>query len=273
MTTSVLASIEPPWSMSTPATAQTVITAVLAVVLAGFVVAAVIDWRKTGRPLFLLMLAGGFVCCFNEATVDVLGHCFFPNDGWMVYTYFGRGVPLWVVLAYVIFFGGLPYLMSMAFKRGATRRTMWIAIGIFGVLNTVLELPMLSSGLYIYYGDQPFSVGGFPLSWLVINSLGALFGAVVITRLDWALTGPRQLLVILVPFATYLSSWVLAMPHFAITNTGASTGVRMAFAALSIVLGLLASDVLIRFGTGQLRLIPPGALDAPRVTPVPSRAS
>jgi hypothetical protein len=54
-----------------------------------------------------------------------------------------------------------------------------------------------------------------------------------------------------VPFATYMSSWVLAMPHFLITNTDAPTGVRMAAAVVSMALGLTAIDVLIRIGTGQ----------------------
>jgi hypothetical protein len=112
----------------------------------------------------------------------------------------------------------------------------------------------------VYYGYQPFAIGGFPLSWLVINSLGSLFGAVVVVRLSWFFTGARQLLLVLVPFATYMSSWVLAMPHFAITNTDMPAGVRMAAASVSMVLGVIAIDTLIRIGTGQWRLLPPSSL-------------
>jgi hypothetical protein len=243
--------------MATPATAQAIITVILAVVVAAFVFAAAADWRRSGSPTFLLMLAGGYVCSFNEATVDVLGHCFFPNDGAIAYSVFGRGVPIWVVLAYIVFFGGLSYVMAFAFKRGATHRLMWSGIAIFGVLNVLLEIPMLRAGLYVYYGDQPLAIGGFPISWLVINSLGALFGAVVITRLSWFFTGARQLLLVFVPFATYMASWVLAMPYFAITNTDMPGGVLMAAALLSMALGAIAIDALIRLGTGQWRLQPP----------------
>jgi hypothetical protein len=263
MTTSILAIAQPPWEMGTPSTAQTIITMVLAVVVAAFVVAALVDWRRSGSPAFLLMLVGGYVCSFNEATVDVLGHCFFPVDGVIAYTAFGRPIPVWVVLAYVVFFGGLSYLMALAFKRGASHRTMWLAIAVFGVLNVLLEIPMLRAGLYVYYGNQPFAVGGFPLSWLVINSLGSLFGAVVVVRLSWFFTGARQLLLIFVPFATYMASWVLAMPHFAITNTDMPNGVRMVAAALSLALGAIAIDALIRIGTGQWRLLPPQPADTP----------
>jgi hypothetical protein len=263
VTTTAVAIAQPPWGMTTPATAQTIITAVLAVVVVGFVAAALTDWRRSGSPAFLLMLVGGYVCSFNEATVDVLGHCFFPVDGVIGYTTFGRAVPVWVVLAYVVFFGGLSYLMALAFKRGASHRAMWCGIAVFGVLNVLVEIPMLRAGLYLYYGYQPFAIGGFPVSWLVINSLGSLFGAVLVVRLSWFFTGARQLLLVFVPFAAYMTSWVLAMPHFAITNTDMPNGVRMAAAALSMTLGAIAMDALIRIGTGQWRLLPPEPTDTP----------
>ena len=95
MATTAVAIAQPPWGMTTPATAQTIITAVLAVVVVGFVAAALTDWRRSGSPAFLLMLVGGYFCSFNEATVDVLGHCFFPVDGVIGYTTFGRAVPVW----------------------------------------------------------------------------------------------------------------------------------------------------------------------------------
>src|ERR1700757_2262196 len=102
MASSVFAIAQLPWEMTTPSMAQTIITVVLAVVVAAFVIAALADWRRSGSPAFLLMLVGGYVCSFNEATVDVLGHCFVPVDGVIAYTAFGRAVPLWVVLAYVV---------------------------------------------------------------------------------------------------------------------------------------------------------------------------
>jgi hypothetical protein len=230
----------------------------MATVVAAFVVASAYYWRRTGSPAFLLVLIGGLFCSFNEAAVDVLGHCYFPaNDGLIAYTTFDRPVPVWVVLAYVAFFGGLTYLQVLWLKSGASHRAVWIGVGIFWVLNLLLELPILASGLYVYYGDQPLEVGGFPLIWLVTNSLGSLFAAVVITRLSWFFTGARQFLLVLVPFATYMASWVVTMPHFAITNTDAPMSVRTAAALVSILLGLVSIDVLIRLGTGQWRLLPP----------------
>jgi hypothetical protein len=257
MISTTLAWDQPPWGITTPTTPQTIITVVLAVAVAGFVIAALVSWSRSKRPTFLLVLAGGYVCSFNEPLIDFLCHCFFPADGWVGHTVFHRSIPVWVILAYVVFYGGLSYVLSAAFHSGVTRRTLWISIGIWGVLNLTMEIPLLQSNLYLYYGDQPFMVGGFPLSQLVFNAFGSLLGAVVITRLAWFFTGVRRLLLVVVPFATFMSSWVVGMPFFLVLGTDAAHGVRMLAAAASVVLGLAGIDTLIRLGTGQFRLLPP----------------
>ncbi|CDO90289.1 hypothetical protein [Mycobacterium triplex] len=257
MTSATLAMDQPPWEITTPATPQAIITTVLAVVVAGFVIAALVSWYRTKQPAFLLLLAGGYICSFNEPLIDFLCHCFFPADGWIGHTVFNRSIPIWVILAYVVFYGGLTHVLSAAFKNGVTRRTLRISIGIWGALNLAMEIPLLQSKLYVYYGDQPFLVGGFPLSQLVFNAFGSLLGAVVITRLSWFFTGSRRLLLLAVPFVTFMSSWAVGMPLFLVLGTDASHGVRMLAAAVSTTLGLLAIDTLIRLGTGQLRLLPP----------------
>jgi hypothetical protein len=128
MTSATLAWDQPPWDITTPTTPQTIITTVLAVVVAGFVIAALVSWYRIKQPTFLLMLAGGYICSFNEPLIDFLCHCFFPADGWIGHTVFNRSIPVWVILAYVIFYGGFTYLLSVAFESGVTRRALWIAI-------------------------------------------------------------------------------------------------------------------------------------------------
>jgi hypothetical protein len=257
MTTATLTMDQPPWDISTPATPQTIITIVLALAVAGLVIAALFDWHRIKRPTFLLLLGGGYICSLNEPLIDFLCHCFFPADGWIGHTVFNRSIPIWVILAYVVFYGGLTYVLSVAFKSGVTRRALWIFIGIWAALNLTMEIPLLQSNLYVYYGDQPFLVGGFPLSQVVFNAFGSLLGAVVVTRLSWLFTGARQLLLLLVPFVTFMSSWVVGMPLFLAFGTDASHGVRTFAAAVSMSLGLIGIDTLIRLGTGQLRLLPP----------------
>jgi hypothetical protein len=257
MATAVLTMDEPPWGITTPGIPQTIITTVLTVAVSAFVIAALFDWHRVKRPTFLLLLVGGYICSFDEPLIDFLCHCFFPADGWTGHTVFNRSIPIWVILAYVIFYGGLTYVLSVAFARGISRRALWTSIGIWGALNLAMEIPLLQSNLYLYYGDQPLDVGGFPLSQLVFNAFGSLLGAVVVTRLSWLLTGARQLLLVLIPFATFMSSWVVGMPLFLVLGTDASHALRALAALVSMLIGLIGIDTLIRLGTGQLRLLPP----------------
>jgi hypothetical protein len=237
-----------PTGMHTPETAHHIIFAIVAVSLAGLFVYSFFEWRRTGKPLMTLLILGGALCCLNESLVDILGRCYFPTDGWMGQTLLGRSVPVWVDITYAIFFGAFPYFLYLLLKRGTSRRAMWLAIVTFWVANMILELPLLGSNLYVYYGVQPFKVGGFPLFWLTINVLGALSAAVVVTCTERFLTGPRLLLVVLVPFACYMASWVVDMPGFWALNSNASNAVKWAAVGLSVALGVLAIDTLIRIG-------------------------
>lgn len=245
--------------MTTPAGAQVVTTAAIGVVVALMLIGALYLWRRTGSPAGLLVLLGGFLCSLNEEVVDVLGLCWFPADGWIVHEMWDRPIPLWAVVAYGGFFGGLTYINVLAMQRGAGYRTMWLALGGVWLVNLILEIPILAAGLYVYYGDQPYRVAGFPLNWLVINALGAMLAAVVIHRLGWVFTGARQLLLLAVPFVTYMASWVLAMPHFGALNSDVPSWVRWAGSTVSLLLSLYALDCLIRIGVGRLSFGPNSA--------------
>lgn len=261
----------PPLDMTTPATPQIVALAAIGAVVAVMVIGGLYLWRRTGRPEGLLVLAGGFFCCFNEAPADVFGQCYFPHGSLALYSMFDRPIPVWVVLAYVGFFGGLTYINVLLFRRGLSRRGMWISVGAVLVINLILEMPLLASNLYLYYGPQPFMIGGFPLNWLVINSLGSMVASVVIVRLSWFFTGPRMLLLVAVPYATYMASWVLAMPYFGTMNADVSGLTRSIAALISIALGLYVIDVLIRLGVQRSSAPTAGTTAVPRretVTPV-----
>ena len=238
--------------MRTPHTAHTIIFVIVAAVLAVLLAGSVWEWRRTGRPAMTLLILGGGVCCLNESLVDLLGHCYFPTRGGvMAQTLLGRTVPVWVDIAYTIFFGAFPYFLALLLQRATSRRSMWLAIGAFWVANSILELPLLSTNLYVYYGEQPFKVARFPLVWLTINVLGAFLAAVVAVRGAAFFQGRRRLLLLLVPFACYMASWVVDMPAFWALNSSAATWVKWCGVGAAIVLGVLAIDALIRFGGAQ----------------------
>lgn len=237
-----------PTNMVTPHTPHVVILSVLSAVVVAMLAYAFREYKVTGRLTMLLLLVGGLVCSLNEPLADIAGDCWFPTDGFMAQTLFGRQIPVWVVLAYVVFFGGLEYLLMRELSKGRSRQQIWIGIGVFWVLNLLLELPLLGGDLYVYYGPQVLKIGGFPLIWLTINSLGAFAGAVAALRLDGVLRGPSRVLLVLVPFATYMASWTVSMPGFWSLQADTSTAVRTVFALLSIAAAIAAIDVLIRIG-------------------------
>jgi hypothetical protein len=235
--------------MHTPQTAHTIIFVIVSVALACLLAGSLWEWRRTGRPTMTLLILGGGFCCLNESLVDLLGRCYFPTHGGVMgQTLLGRTVPVWVDIAYAIFFGAFPYFLALLLQRGTSRRSMWMAIGAFWVANSILELPLLSTNLYVYYGEQPFKVAHFPLVWLTINVLGAFLAAVVAVRGAAFFQGRRRLLLLLVPFACYMASWVVDMPAFWALNSNVATWVKWCGVGAAIVLGVLAIDALIRLG-------------------------
>ena len=244
---------QPPISMTTPETLEGVITAVLSVLVAAVVMTTLVYWRRTGDASAFLLTLGGTLCSFNEPLVDTIGHVYFPENGRMAWEFFGRGVPVWVVLSYTLFFGTAAFVNVLVMRSGIRRSTLWKGLLVFWVANLALEIPILLGDVYIYYGDQPFAVGGFPLAWLTINSLGDFLAAVVVMWLLPHLAGARKLLLVLIPFVTYAASWSLSMPYFLALNSEAGALVEHAAAVVAIVTVLIAMDVLIRFGLAKDR--------------------
>lgn len=239
---------QPPLDMTSAVGAQDTMQYAVGAVVVAMLLGAVWHWRRSGRPTGLLLLVGGLFCSLNEALVDLLGHCYFPKDHAIAYTTFGYSVPWWVVTAYVAYFGGLTWLQSEFLRSGPTRARVWQGIAAVWVLNVILEMPPLANKVYVYYGDQPFQVGGFPLNWLVINALGSLVAAVLVVRFAGFFTGARQALLLLVPYATYFMSWVAHLPLFGTINADVPSAVRWTAAVVSGLLGLVAMDALIRLG-------------------------
>jgi hypothetical protein len=254
---------QPPLDMTSAVHAQDVMQYAVGAVVAAMLVGAVLHWRRSGRPTGLLLLVGGLFCSLNEALVDLLGHCYFPKDYGIAYTAYGFSVPWWVVTAYVAYFGGLTWLQSEFLRTGPTRAKVWQGIAAVWVLNVILELPPLANGVYTYYGEQPFRVGGFPLNWLVINALGSLFAAVLVVKLPALSVGSRQLLLLAVPYTTYFMSWAAHMPLFGTLNADVSAPVRWGAAVVSGLLGLIAMDALIRLATTRRSRSAPAGERAP----------
>jgi hypothetical protein len=54
-------------------------------------------------------------------------------------------------------------------RAGTGARAIWLTFVGWGVADLLFELPFLQWGMYTYYGDQPFTVAGFPVHWVFMN--------------------------------------------------------------------------------------------------------
>jgi hypothetical protein len=128
----------------------------------------------------------------------------------------------------------------------APRRRFWQVVTVIWVVNLAIEVPVLGSGLYVYYGVQPFKLLGFPLYWLAVNSLGVGSIAILLYRFRSFLSRGRGYLAALVlPFTAQLAAVGLAgLPVFSTYNTGLSAPWKWIGAAATIVIGVVALRAL-----------------------------
>ena len=257
---------QPPVDMVMPQTAQLIATIGLWLPATILFVAAAVHWRRSGSPIYLLGVFGGLIAAFNEPIADILLNCYHAEIGqWKVFSAFGRDIPLWAVGFYPIYFGGLTLLIYTLLLRGVTRNKFWIIAGVVVVGNVVLEWPVLPLHMYLYYGDQPFRVLGFPVLVGVLNTLGATLGATLMAHFAGWLTGRRQLLILVIPVLTDLAAYGVVLPHLLTLNSDASALVKYLGTTAGIVLGLAALDGIGRFSAHRF----PAGIPAPVASPTP----
>jgi hypothetical protein len=250
-----------------PQAAQLVATVAMAVLVAGFTVYAAREIVRSRSVTLALLLVGGAISYFNEPIDDVLGLVWHPVVGqWTALDTFSR-VPLWGLGIYIAFFGGMPYVILQSLRRGVTRRRLWGWVGVLAVVDVAVELPILASGIYSYYGGAPLRIGGFPVYWIVVNAVGPLALAVLLLAARDAFTGWRAAYLLFLPMVCDAAGSVaVGWPIFSALNAHASGPVRWLAAGLTIAIGLAALDLLIacaaRMSAAQQR---DGAVGAPRV--------
>jgi hypothetical protein len=174
-----------PVGMHAPSASYTVFYVLFAVNLLGSV--GWLGWRAraTRSPLPLAALAGGFaVGVLMPPIFNALTLVWFPSNIPAPFvTAFGMKDPFFDLAGYAMFIGFGGWWLCEQLRAGRGARAIWLTFVVWGVADLVVELPFLHWGMYRYYGDQPFTVGGFPIHWVVMNGTvpviaGALMYAV-----------------------------------------------------------------------------------------------
>jgi hypothetical protein len=241
----------PPY-MVFPRVPQTIAEIVLWIAVVALVVFAVHQGRRPGSPLGLVLLAGGGIALFNEPLDDILGLVCHPRPGQHVVFETMGPIPHWGLPTYIIFFGGIAYILLLELRRLTfTPRAFWTGIAITFVADLIIELPLLHFRLYTYfgYGQVPMSIGGFPLYWLFINTTGPILCAAILFAVPGYFTGWRASLVLFLPLVTDAAcSAAVGLPVYnALHVPGASAWVTWAGALVSCAIGLAILDATARW--------------------------
>jgi hypothetical protein len=189
---------QPPFSAVMDPALQLWVTSLVAAATLAALIYALIHWRRSGKPTFLLLfLSGGAMMTF-EPLVDTVAACWFPRvNSWIVFWGYGRPLPLWLCLDYFFYFGIGVGVTWRLMRRGLTRNQLWLlfAGGIVG--DAVMEIILMHYNTYYYYGWQPLVFLKFPFWWGPVNSLIVMVAGAVITRFEAHFTsGWRQLQII-----------------------------------------------------------------------------
>ena len=210
------------------------------VIVAVGVIYALQDWRKNKSVVPLLLIIGGAAANLSEPFVDIVAGCWHPAAGQhTLFELMGRPMPVWLFPTYIASFGVQAMVMYVAFRRGISARAMWLWYLVPVMSDIVLEVCLLnlSDNLYVYYGNQPLVLAGFPLFWAPINALGVYVPVVVLTLLSPHMKGWKLATVPLFTPLLYAAVMGLTgMPSIVVINTAAPSWM--------VPLGGLASTAL-----------------------------
>jgi hypothetical protein len=265
--------IAPPIDAATPHTAQLVVTAVTGILVLVSVLYALLMWNRRGTPLYLLILLGGGLAILNEPALDLVSQIYFPRNGsWTVFEAYGRTMPVWAVFSYIVFFGTQTVAILEVLRHGVTRTKIWLGVAGVWIFNIALEVTVLKTGIYFYFGHQPLRIGDFPAVWLTLNSVGVALAVAVFFAGREFFTGPRVLTAVAVPPACQVAALWLGTPHFLALNSDQPQAVKTLASAASIVIGLIVLDAIARVITRERPPSTSPPTETPWAAAAPSRA-
>lgn len=205
----------------------------------------------------VLVIAGGSVAVLGEAAVDILGLCYWTEQGqWTMYEAFGRKIPVLALGSYTFFYGGVVLFTLRQFERGVSQRGLLISFVAWMLMEWTWEPIPIHYGMWSYYGAQPFRVLDFPLWWPVVNTVGAYTAALLVLKIKDHLNGLSMLAIIpLVLSGDLMGNALVAWPLWVTLNMDYGYTATIPAGILTLLLSALALRIIIRLGCGSK--IPP----------------
>ena len=248
----------PPVEAIMPALAQSVALYLSLTILAVVSVMAVRMSARQKTLLPVLLLISGSCTIVLEPIIAHLGHAFHPEIGSIaLFKTNNVTVPVYLAILHPCYFGSFYIvLFSRIVNDNFTGSYLWKAYFITCVLNYLIEILPVSSGLWVYYDPQALWLwkGGMPLWWTFVNA-GCLFVPVALIHFLYPiLKGWKQLLVIVLsPLGIGMGWFGAAFPANSVYNSSASQKpflVELSGLA-SVGLAILVTFICIQVLTGR----------------------
>lgn len=252
-----------PVDLVMPATPQLVVTVGVGVLVVVAVVLAVADGVRRRSPTYPALLLGAGLAVVNEPVLNMLGGLWHPRIGqWTLFETFDRPMSVWAAGGYLLYFGATPAVISVILRSRATRQRFYATVAVIFAADLAIELPIVGSGVYVYYGYQPYTLFGIlPAEWLFINGLAVGGTAMVLHHLPGLYSGRRWPVLIVLPWVTQYAGWSVGIPFFAAYNSDLAHPLKWLAATVTMVLGVAA---FVALG----RTLPAAATTAPDPRPL-----
>ncbi len=236
----------PPTDLSAPHTESVVFLVLCSVLFAVAIAYGVYRLRK-GDTYGLLFLAGGLLAGMLEPMLDYLGLLWFAADNVAIAVEtFHRHVPLYVVMGYAFYFGGLSYIAYRAMVAGKSMNWFWGFFVFDWLADLALQATGSALGLYQYYGPQPLLIFDVPAWWFTIDSAMPVIAGGTVYLMRHHLTGWRPLVIIpLVPGLYAGINGAAGWPVFAALNSDPATWVTWTAGIATMALALLFRQLML----------------------------
>ena len=211
---------QPPTDEVMPKTEETIFNIFIFIPLAIAIGLAIRHLAIGKGPLLLFCIMGGAIAALFEPIVDTLGLVYLKEEGALgTFTVLDRTMPLYICFVYPWYVGGLGYLAYKLFERGIGASSLFVLWAADAVVDVFLESPGILMGTYLYYGNQPFDIWGFPLWWAFVNPVMPMVAGALIYKLRPHLTGWKIAAVIaLIPMADGIANGATAWPMWMTLN-------------------------------------------------------
>lgn len=217
---------------------------------------------KRGDPRLLICMLAGFIAVPLEShAMGMMKFVYPPVGQHILYTGFGRPVPVFMGLMYSAFYGVANYVYLNSDLSGKwSAKTFWVGIASLVAAEALLEFVSIHLGLWAYFDDQPFVILDFPIHVaIVVACMCMVYGAASRLWFDRVQGAGQWLLLIVGPAILIGTCSIFSFPlALGLDASGGLADARIG-SAISIVLGLTLAYVAVReLSSGSARKLASG---------------